>query len=351
MSIELLMKVGAGTLDLDRLIPNTRDGGFHPHRVDFYIPNGTLSRALVLMHGGTGNKWQMARQMNVLLKYQTPTSSIVNWSPLAYFNTVVVCPQGMAPLGPGMARTVDANGNPLTTWPAGGNPWNPTDLDSRTPGYPDGVTTWSNWFMWSGADDKQFLKDLKAYIVSTFGIASVACGGHSSGGFMTKTMWIEEPATFGHHITWAGPPAEHYASVALPGTKRKLLCFDGALDYTIGVLDYYDRTTSHLHETEWLQTPENRSRADVTYPERARNHSDWTFLQRRVFEINGITPAIGDAVTTAARIGTKRVWSYDGGNHQFIVIDQADHDLVNMTKCYSKYSMFVVAMLWIVGTS
>lgn len=352
MSVSVLCKVnGDGVVALDVLIPNTRDGGYHPHRVDFYIPSGALSRSLVILHGGTGNKRQQAYYMGFLKDYvQTGSfsASNVNWRWLQQFNTIAAFPQGQACIGAGMAYSVNADGSPRLTYAAGANPQNPGDIDTRTAQFPSGQTGWQNGFENVGTDDKQFLIDLQAYIASHYGIAGVSLSGHSSGGFMTNRIWLESPTTYGHYVTWAGPLANAYAATSMPGTLRKMLAIQGYMDTTVGAMDYYTGV-SQLYASVWQQDPTHVTRNDVQYPGRAQNRSSWSFLVDRVTALTGTAPQQTDKVVTPAHVGDLWTYSYSGGAQQFLVLTAATHDFKSITQCLGKGSLFITAMAWIIG--
>lgn len=354
MSVNVLARINAdGVVDLDRLIPNRRDGGFHPHRVDILVPSGTLTRSLVGLHGGDGNKRQQAFYEGFLKEYVETGSfaaSNVNWRWLQQFNCIAVFPQGQACRGANMAYSVNADGSPNLTWPTLGNPWNPGDLETRNADFPDGQTGWQNGFENVGTDDVQFLTDLENYIATTYGITGISLSGHSSGGFMVKLMWLLHPSVYGHYITWAGPLAGAYASTAMPGLIRKLLCIQGYLDTTVGAMDY-DTGVSQLYADVWQQDPTHITRNDVVFPNRAQNHGDWPLLVDRVTAVTGVAPLQSDKAVTTAHIGDLWTYSYDSGNQQLLVLTAATHDFKSITQCLGKGSLFITAMAWIVGTT
>lgn len=353
MTKMLLQVNGGGSVALDVLIPNTRDGGYHPHRVDVYVPAGAPVRSMVCLHGGTGNKRQQAYYMGFLLKY-IPTGSFsaanVHWRWLQAFNCIAVFPQGQACAGPNMPYSVDASGNALLRWPTGGNPWNPGDINTINAQFPQGQTGWSNWFEWSGADDPQFLKDLNTWVSNTYGITHSTLSGHSSGGFMTKRAWFEFPTTFAHYITWAGPAAGYFANTPVPRALGKMLCIQGYLDQTVGCLDYYDPTISHLYDDVWLQDPTHVTRNDYAYPNRAQNHGDWPLLIARAQAAAGVTPQQSDKVVSQVHIGERWDFKYDNGNQWWVVLTGATHDFKSITQALGKGSLFISAMGWVLAT-
>jgi len=343
-----MLRVAAGAVEVGVRIPNTLDGGYHPQVVDLYIPNGTINRALVSLHGGGGNERQMALYMGVLTRYTTPTADLTNWRWLEYFHAVGVFPRGQACVGPGTAYSVDENGTPLASWPAGGNPYNPGDVNSISSGFPAGITCWQSGFMRSGANDEQFLTDLRTYLANRFGILGVSLCGHSAGGFMVKRMWLLGSA-YTRYVSFAGPLAEAWKGTAMPGTLRPLLSVQGELDDTIGVLDFDDKTTKHTYDDSWQQDPTHVTRVDVTFPMPGQHVGDWKLLGERVGAATAETPAIADAVVEAVAIGNKRTWSYDDGRQQLVILEQAGHEMVSLTRTIGA-PLLLVALGWIAVT-
>ncbi|MCE4556431.1 alpha/beta fold hydrolase [Roseateles cellulosilyticus] len=160
----------------DQLLSTTVAG--YPHAVNVYRTAGA-QRAIVLLHGGGGDLNAVAYQVGLNASATGTTPATINWAWLDANKVVLVVPQGQH----------------IVTNP--------------------GATTWSNYAMTSGQDDKGFLQALAAKIRNEYGLADVTLMGHSMGGAMTNRMWCESPATFNRYVSLAGPAS---ATFGQPGT-------------------------------------------------------------------------------------------------------------------------------------
>jgi len=159
----------------------------YPHAVDVYKTAGA-TRAIVLLHGGGGDKSAIAYQVGLNAGIASTSASTINWQWLSANKVMLVVPQGQH----------------LSTEPNG--------------------TTWTNYAMNSGQNDKAFLQALAAKIRSEYGMASVTLMGHSMGGAMTNRMWCESPTTFDSYVSLAGPASSEFnqpATPCAPGSAAK----------------------------------------------------------------------------------------------------------------------------------
>jgi poly(3-hydroxybutyrate) depolymerase len=147
--------------------------------VDIYNTAGA-TRAIVLLHGGAGNKSAIAYQVGLNSSTSSTTFSTINWTWLDANKVMLVLPQG---------QHIASEPN---------------------------ATTWHNYAMNSGQDDKAFLQALAAKIRSDYGIANISLMGHSMGGVMTNRMWCESAATFNAYVSLAGPASSEFNKAATP---------------------------------------------------------------------------------------------------------------------------------------
>ncbi len=172
-------------VDVDQLVTTTVTG--YPHQVDVYNTAGA-TRAIVLLHGGAGNKSAIAYQVGLNADTSTTTFSTINWTWLDANKVMLVVPQG---------QHIASEPN---------------------------ATTWRNYAMNSGQDDMAFLQALAAKIRSEYGIANMVLMGHSMGGVMTNRMWCESPGTFDAYVSLAGPASSEFndpATPCAPGSAAK----------------------------------------------------------------------------------------------------------------------------------
>lgn len=289
MTATMLATANAGTVVLNQLIPNTRDGGTHPHRVDILVPQ-VYDRFVVCMHGGGGKKERFARNLGVVTS-QTITRATVSWAGLNNRQAIAVFPQGQACLGIA-------------------SEWNPGGIDTRSTTNPEGVATWSNHVMWSGADDPQFLKDLSTWLQAQYPAAAAkrVLAGHSNGGMMVNRAWYEFPDSYTHYCSAAGPASIKLADDPMPATVRPFFMQIGDQDDLIGILDGRAGVGNHFEDDEWLQQEEHIARADVDFPALTSWVGELVQMQRRLTAIGG--GALGDGVESlASGAGTVTKWT------------------------------------------
>jgi polyhydroxybutyrate depolymerase len=305
-----------GTIDQNVLIPNTRDGGNHPHLVDFYIPIQYLT-SMVMLHGGEGSKESFAYNLAIL---KSPSVSInnVRWDLLNLYRVIGIFPQGQHCSG--IVGTF--------------NPYGVNTVDSD---HPDGVATWSNHVMWSQADDVQFLKDLKTYIISTYGAIGVNLCGHSNGGMMVNRMWYEAPNNYSHYCACSGPASNYYlAHPTLPGTIKPFFQQISLLDAVLDVSDGPAGAGSHFYDATWEQNTAQKGFADVAYigalpiPDTFWI-GEFAQLQTRVTANGGGTIYQGDGVVTSVTIGAKTTWTY--GPMVLQLLSNAGHQVISQEQC------------------
>jgi len=162
---------------VDQLVTTSVTG--YPHQVDIYNTAGA-TRAIVLLHGGGGNKSAIAYQVGLNTDMSTTTFNTINWTWLDTNKVMLVVPQGQ-------------------------------HLSSEP-----NATTWRNYAMDSGLDDKAFLQALAAKIRGEYGVANITLMGHSMGGVMTNRMWCESAGTFDAYVSLAGPASSEFNKAATP---------------------------------------------------------------------------------------------------------------------------------------
>jgi polyhydroxybutyrate depolymerase len=149
------------------------------HSVDIY-KTARATRAIVLLHGGGGNKTAIAYQVGLNDNATTTRLGTIHWAWLDSNKVMLIVPQG---------QHIDSEAN---------------------------ASTWRNYAMESGQDDKAFLQALAAKIRSDYGIADITLMGHSMGGVMTNRMWCESPSTFNAYVSLAGPASTSFNRAATP---------------------------------------------------------------------------------------------------------------------------------------
>ena len=163
---------------VDQLVTTTV-AGYPDAAVDIYNTAGA-TRAIVLLHGGGGNKSAIAYQVGLNTDTSTTTFGTINWTWLDANKVMLVVPQG---------QHISSEPN---------------------------ATTWRNYAMNSGQDDKAFLQALAAKIRSEYGVANITLMGHSMGGVMTNRMWCESAGTFNAYVSLAGPASSEFNKAATP---------------------------------------------------------------------------------------------------------------------------------------
>ena len=152
----------------------------YPHAIDVYESEGA-TRAIVVLHGGAGNKSSVVAQLGLSRDAQVSGTDAATWDWLRAQRTMLVVPQGQ-------------------------------HVASQPRAF-----TWSNYAMSSGQDDKAFLQALAAQIRARYGtVRQLVLIGHSMGGVMTNRMWCESPATFDVHVALSGPASATFLDPATP---------------------------------------------------------------------------------------------------------------------------------------
>ena len=320
----MLAVANPGQILLNQAIPNTRDGGNHPQLCDFLIPL-SYDRAVVCLHGGGGTKESFAKNLLVTSSL-TITPSTVRWSGLNARAAIAVFPQGQAALG-----AVSA--------------WNPNGADTRSANNPDGVTTWSNGVMWSGADDPQFLIDLSTYIQATYPtVASkMVLAGQSNGGMMVNRSWYDLPDSYTHFCALSGPAGIDFLGRAAPSPVRPFFSQFGDLDEVIGINGGIAGPGVHFDDAEWMQQPDKLSRADVHYPTLTGWVGEMVQMQARITALTG--GSLGTGVTTLANnIGTVTKWTKAAGKMVLHRLSAATHETTSQSRAdgnvFNKWCFF-----------
>jgi len=138
----------------DALLSITVPG--YPHAVNVYRTAGA-TRETVLLHGGGGDLNAVAYQVGLNDSATQTTDATIRWAWLDANKVTLVVPQGQH---------------------IASNP---------------GATTWSNYAMTSGQDDKGFLQALAARIRGDYGLADITLMGHSMGGAGALYLAIKYP--------------------------------------------------------------------------------------------------------------------------------------------------------------
>lgn len=302
-----------GVFTADQIIPSSA-GGDHPHLVDVYVPdNTTVDKVICILHGGRGDKQFIARSVGVTRSIPI-SASTVNWDLLRYWRCAVLIPRGQFCDG-----TVSA--------------WNPGGADTTAGGTKPGVRTWSNWFMWSGANDPLFLADLSAWAQTQWPGILRCIWGHSNGGFMVQRMWYDVPNPWQRMGCVSGPASWHYDGATKTGTVRPLLSIIGGRDHTLGVEDGPSGEGSHFFDNLWRQSPSNASVANVDTPGFGGYMGEFNEFQRRVDARNTQAGAAAQTVTTeptkveAVALGLQDTWIYANKAMVLRRVREAGHGL------------------------
>ncbi len=161
----------------NRLIATTVSG--YAHAVDIYATAGA-TRAIVLLHGGGGNQSAIAFQVGLNSSATNTSMSTINWAWLEANHVMLVVPQG---------QNIASEPN---------------------------ATTWANYAMNSGQNDKAFLQALAARLHSDYRLTNLTLMGHSMGGVMTNRMWCESNASFDAYVSLAGPASSAFNQAGTP---------------------------------------------------------------------------------------------------------------------------------------
>ena len=257
----------------------------YPHAVDVYRTAGA-TRAIVLLHGGGGNKSAIAYQLGLNASTETTTASSINWAWLEANRLMLVLPQGQH----------------LASEP--------------------NATTWSNHAMTSGQDDKAFLLALAARVRAEYGVSSVALMGHSMGGVMTNRIWCESPASFDAYVSLAGPASTHFNDPATP-------CAPGSMAKPylgiIGDADDVMQTAGRWDAASWTVNP-TWVKASITAWVNDQVIAELAQQQLRSAQMCGATLASAD-YSSSGQVDT---WSSCGGRLLLLRVRGADHGVASL---------------------
>lgn len=307
--------LATGTFTADQLIANTGfGGGNHPHEVDVYVPdNVTIDKVICILHGGSGDKQYIARFCGITQSLPI-SADTVNWNLLKYWRCAVVIPRGQYCDG--------------TT-----SVWNPAGADTTLGGTKPGVRTWSNYFMWSGANDPQFLTDLATWADTTWPGIKRCIWGHSNGGFMVQRLWYDVPNPWQRMGVISGPAAWHYDGATKTGTVRPMISIVGGKDAVLNTVDGPAGDGGHFYDNLWYQSPSNASVANVDTPGYGGYMGEFAQFQRRVDARNTQAGAPAQTVRTtptqtkAINVGLQHTWVYAQGAMWLRLVEEAGHGI------------------------
>lgn len=314
-----------GTYARGVVVPNTRDGGNWPMTVNVYYPSGTVSRAVVLLPGATGNADDVCSQFRACLANPVTNTAQVNWAVLNGYNTAVISINsayanggldkcvaarttasisgttlnvtavgssyynvavGMTPVVAGVSKgvTVLAFGTNGTTGTGGtgtyalsgdaGTVASTTIVLQAAAPTTSQTTTTCNFSESSGQDDLEFYIELSDWI-------SGGCGGNcgsgigtagtpgaknivgfSNGGMFVDRLWCYNDSRYAHYVSVSGPePSELSTKGCTAPTPRPYLAFYGGQDPDLGI---YVSGASHWTDSTW--TSQNPNRAQLSSP-------------------------------------------------------------------------------------
>lgn len=311
-----------GTLLLNQQIANSRygtgaqtdtDAALHPHLIDFYIPRGPVARAAVVLPGGLATKESIALQLG-LIGGASPTTVNTNWGVMG--DWVVACPAG---------QHMDGTVNSL----------NPTGINTESIPLPNGISCWRQYDMNSGADDKQFLIDLAAHLVATYGVPAPMLCGHSAGGFMAQVMWYEAPTAYGHYAASGGCVPIALSGAAMPGTVRPLMMQFGDDDTILAVRDGSAGAGSHFYEDTFTQVASNVNKAGYNWPSQSIRVGGWKSYVDRVQAIYSVTPVQGDGVVTTMAGNGRSMTTWQHGVIKLRKLDGCPHGVIEQAAATS----------------
>lgn len=251
--------------------------------IDFFVPDGSPTRALIYLHGGAGTNYNIANAMGYNTRNDPATTALANWPWIKSNRVIGVFPQGQA---------IDAEPN---------------------------ARTWSNHAMTSGQDDVAFLQALAAHVRATYGVTRLAIAGHSMGGAMVQRMWCESPDTFDAYISMAGPASRRYLDAATPcnpGTHPPpyLGLFAGS--------DSVIQNTGKWEAETWQVAP-----LVVAGSARAWLDSvlagEWQMYRRRAALMCGADPQAAEGVV----LGDVVTWSHCNGRVKLLNVRSANHPM------------------------
>lgn len=286
--VALVAACGGGreTTESDELLSTTLEG--FPHQVDVYAPAGA-ERAIVVLHGGGGDKTNVAYQLRMNNSSVAVSVSTINWDWLREHKTLLVFPQGQH----------------LSDQPR--------------------AMTWSNRAMDSGADDVAFLQALAQWVRDRYGVRSVALMGHSMGGTMANRLWCEQPQTFDAYVSLAGPASAYFdaagAHACAPEVVRPYLGISGDADQVL------QTTLGRWADAQWSINPAVEWAAGSALLD-ASLLGEWAQQQRRVARACGETPVLDTPTSTVVNVTT---WSHCGGTQVLQRISEATHAIDNLS--------------------
>lgn len=305
------IRARTGLLLTDLLVPAS-SGGYWPHLCDLYVPQGChITRAVVVLHGGGGNKGTMPQSCGISMT-ASPAQSNVNWDLLQAYGAAVLIPQG---------QHVDGVAGP----------YNPNGATST-------AATWSNDEMWSGVNDLAFLADAGPWMLATLqtefgaGPGLQRClFGHSNGGMMAQKVWQEAPGSWDAIGSACGPLSalKDTTPIVAPAAVIPIYTSWSLGDAVVGIKNGPAGIGSHFWEDSWVQNPVYQSTADVYYPDNNQFIAGWRSFAWQV-GLSGYTFNQGDGVATRQHGGgmlTK--WGY--GPHRMELLDLGSHALDDQT--------------------
>ena len=171
---------------------------------DAYVPENATRRAVIFLHGGAGNKEAIANAIGI---------GDLDLNTLDDEETLWLIPQGKS--------------------------------------IPNGVPTWENHVMTSGANDVFFLNALVRHAKENLGAEKVILAGHSNGGMMVHRMWCESNSPIDMFMSVAGPPASGYH----PTTGNLSCSGDKPYWSIVGDQDRVLQTQGNLFAPTWEIRP------------------------------------------------------------------------------------------------
>lgn len=183
--------------------------GSYPHKVDIILPpnKDQNTRALVMIHGGGGNKENFAFSLG-FRKTEAGTYSLDPDSVNGYLEDFLIQHN---------VALIFAQGQSI-------------------PQKPDSFT-WSNLIMTSGQNDVAFLNLLAQELRTTYHFSRVYLAGHSMGGSMTNRMWCQSPQSFDGYGSIAGPLSTQLYTSCNPSVKKPYIHIAALNDRIIQIVE------------------------------------------------------------------------------------------------------------------
>lgn len=320
----LLRKPVTGTILRDQVLAG------YPHKFDVYIPSvPTINFAVVALHGGGGTKETFPQRLGVTTA-GTPTLDQVRWDLLEKFGSALIVPQGQHCSG-----VV--------------GPFNPNGANTESLLNPDGVATWSNWSMWSQADDKAFLSAMSTYAGTAWPAAQKVLLGHSNGGMMVQRVWMEAQTLFDLYVSLSGPMPSYWdkpGGIPQPVGVRPMMMRHSLGDTVLGIKDGRAGTGVHFWDNTWLMQPAQSSVANYTYPALDSWIAGWRSYQEQLSWLNRPFDPSG-YTTTPEAIGERWTWVTKVGGVKLTldVLTAGSHQLNDQTLATQRYAYYD-ALLW-----